>query len=84
MLTKSKEDDMANDTHQCKQSSFNAVPLAEEIRTTLPTDEAAYHLNRKQQTMRIWACQQNGPIQPIRVNGRLAWPTDAIRKLLGA
>ena len=74
---------MANDTDQCKQSSFNAVPLAEEIRTTLPTDEAAYHLNRKQQTMRIWACQQNGPIQPIRINGRLAWPTDAIRKLLG-
>ena len=75
---------MVNDIDQCKQSSVNAVPLAEEIRTALPTDEAAYHLNRKQQTMRIWACQQNGPIQPIRINGRLAWPTDAIRKLLGA
>ena len=75
---------MENDTDQSKQSSFNAVPLAEEIRTALPTDEAAYHLNRAQQTMRTWACQQNGPIQPIRINGRLAWPTDAIRKLLGA
>jgi hypothetical protein len=75
---------MAKDTDQCKHPTVNAVPLAKEIRTTLPTYEAAYHLNRKQQTMRIWACQQNGPIQPIRINGRLAWPTDAIRKLLGA
>ena len=73
---------MANDTDQCKQSSVNAVPLAEEIRTTLPTDEAAYHLNRKQQTMRIWACQQNGPIQPIRINGRLAWKVSDLRRLL--
>jgi hypothetical protein len=83
MLTKSKEDNMANDTDQHKKSGLNAVPLAEEIRATLPTNEAAYHLHREQQTMRIWACQQNGPIQPIRINGRLAWPTDAIRKLLG-
>ena len=73
---------MANDTDQCKQFSVNAVPLAEEIRTTLPTDEAAYHLNRKQQTMRIWACQQNGPIQPIRINGRLAWKVSDLRRLL--
>ena len=73
---------MANDTDQCKQSSVNAVPLAEEILTTLPTDEAAYHLNRKPQTMRIWACQQNGPIQPIRINGRLAWKVSDLRRLL--
>jgi hypothetical protein len=58
-------------------------PLAQELRTALATREAAHHLNRSPQTLRIWACRGEGPIQPIRVGGRLAWPVIAIRKLLG-
>jgi len=27
--------------------------------------------------------KQNGPLQPLRINGRLAWSLDAIRRLLG-
>ncbi len=57
-------------------------PLVNEIRSSLATREAAYHLSRSPQTLRVWACKGDGPIQPIRVGGRLAWPTDAIRKLL--
>lgn len=57
--------------------------LAEEDRQVVPTDCAAHHLNRSEQTLRIWACRQNGPLQPIRINGRLAWRTADIRKLLG-
>jgi hypothetical protein len=64
--------------------SFQPTALDRETRTTLPTHEAAFHLNRAQQTMRLWACQENGPIRPIRINGRLAWPVNAIRNLLGA
>jgi hypothetical protein len=30
-------------------------------------------LNRAPQTLRKWACLENGPIRPIRINGRLAW-----------
>ena len=59
------------------------VPLAHEVRATLPTSEAALHLGRAEQTLRIWACKECGPIRPLRINGRLAWPTDEIKKLCG-
>lgn len=58
------------------------TPLAQETRTAIPTDAAAHHLNRKGQTLRAWACLENGPIRPIRINGRLAWPVAEIRALL--
>lgn len=60
--------------------TFPALDL--ETRTTIPTAAAAYHLNRKSQTLRAWACLENGPIRPIRINGRLAWPTNEIKALL--
>lgn len=66
---------------QSKTLSFS--PIAQESRAVLPTKEAAFHLNRAEQTMRLWACHENGPIRPIRINGRLAWRTDDIRGLLG-
>lgn len=59
------------------------VPLAEESRAALPTPEAAFHLNRAQQTLRLWACREDGPIRPIRINGRLAWPVSELRRVLG-
>lgn len=49
---------------------------------TLPTNEAAAALNRAPQTLRKWACHEDGPIRPVRVNGRLAWHIADIRKLL--
>lgn len=57
------------------------TPLAQEQRTHVDTDTAAYWLSRKPQTMRIWALTGH-PIRPLRVNGRLAWPVGEIRKLL--
>ncbi|MEZ0192163.1 DNA-binding protein [Ralstonia solanacearum] len=51
-------------------------------RDALPTNEAATVLNRKDQTMRKWACLENGPIRPIRINGRLAWRVVDLAKLL--
>lgn len=57
--------------------------LEHELRSALPTREAALHLNRAQQTLRAWACLENGPIQPIRVNGRLAWPVEELKRVLG-
>jgi hypothetical protein len=58
--------------------------LDHEIRTVLGTAEAAFHLGRSPQTLRLWACTQTGPIQPLRVNGRLMWPVNEIKNLLGA
>ncbi|AEI78620.1 hypothetical protein CNE_1c33150 [Cupriavidus necator N-1] len=48
----------------------------------LPTDEAAAAINRKPQTLRKWACLENGPIRPVRINGRLAWRVADLMALL--
>jgi hypothetical protein len=64
-------------------SPSSLVPLAQETRLYLPTPEAALHLCRASQTLRMWASQENGPIRPTRVHGRLLWRTDEIRQLLG-
>jgi hypothetical protein len=58
-------------------------PLDAVTKPNLTTHEAGYYLNRAAQTLRLWACHENGPIRPIRVNGRLAWPVAELRKLLG-
>lgn len=59
-----------------------ATSLDQENRTTLPTREAAHHLNRKMQTLHTWACKENGPIRPARINGRLAWLVADIKRVL--
>lgn len=59
------------------------TPLAQEARATLPTSEAAMHLHRAEQTLRLWACREDGPVRPIRVNGRLAWPVADLKRVLG-
>jgi hypothetical protein len=63
--------------------TIQPVSLALEARATLPTPEAAFHLNRAQQTLRLWAMKGDGPIRPLRVAGRLAWPVAEIKKILG-
>lgn len=57
-------------------------PLDQVNRPAITTDEAAHYLNRKSQTLRTWACYENGPILPIRINGRLAWQVSEIKALL--
>jgi hypothetical protein len=58
------------------------TPLEQVTRPTVPTDAAAHYLNRRPQTLRAWACLENGPIRPVRVNGRLAWSVAGIKSLL--
>lgn len=59
-------------------------PLIETItRPTVDTAAAAYYLNRKQQTLRTWACFETGAVRPLRINGRLAWPVAELRRVLG-
>lgn len=47
------------------------------------TVAAAYYLNRRPQTLRGWACNEDGPIRPLRINGRLAWPVSELKRILG-
>lgn len=67
---------------QPHSKALTYTPLEWEARAVLPTPEAAFHLNRAQQTLRLWAMHENGPIRPLRVNGRLAWPVADIRRVL--
>ncbi|MBV8633479.1 MAG: DNA-binding protein [Burkholderiaceae bacterium] len=51
-------------------------------RDALPTADAADVLNRRPQTLRKWACFENGPIRPVRIHGRLAWKVADLAALL--
>ena len=57
-------------------------PLEQITRPVLTTGEAAHYLNRRPQTLRAWACLENGALRPVRINGRLAWKVSDIRALL--
>ena len=64
--------------------TIQLTPLALETRTTLPTSEAAAHLCRAQQTLRMWAMKSGtGPISCLRINGRLAWSVSDLKRVLG-
>lgn len=65
------------------ETTTNEFPPLESVtRPTVPTRQAAYYLDRKPQTLRIWAMRQH-PIRPVNVNGRLAWSVSDIKRLLG-
>ena len=57
--------------------------LALETRPTVDTAAAAHYLHLAPQTLRIYACKENGPLRPIRIKSRLHWATADIRRLLG-
>ena len=64
-------------------NTINHFPPRAGLHEVLPTNEAAAALNRAPQTLRKWACLENGPIRPIRINGRLAWRVSDLQQLLG-
>ena len=62
--------------------NFPELAAVAKGRDTLSTNEAAPTINRSPQTMRKWACLEQGPIRPIRINGRLAWRVSDLISLL--
>jgi hypothetical protein len=76
--------DLDGSSTVCKEATLlGEYPRLESVTLpTLTTVAAAFYLNRKPQTLRIWACY-GGPIRPLRVYGRLAWPVSEIRRVLG-
>ena len=79
---------MTNATQQQTSPLLNFLlaqspPLSEVTRPNLKTEEAAYYLNRRPQTLRAWACLENGPIRPRRIAGLLAWSTAEVKALAG-
>jgi hypothetical protein len=63
-------------------TDFPSLAVIAGGRDVLPTSEAAPAINRRPQTLRKWACLENGPIRPVRINGRLAWRVSDLKTLL--
>ena len=63
-------------------TTLNNLLNRADLPAVLPTDEAAAAINRAPQTLRKWACLENGPIRPVRINGRLAWRVADLQRLL--
>ncbi|QYG05006.1 DNA-binding protein [Janthinobacterium sp. PAMC25594] len=64
------------------QANNQYPALVCENRTVIDTNEAAFHLGRKPQTLRKWACHEDGPLRPIRIYGRLAWSVADIKRIV--
>ena len=77
MFNKRESENMQK--HQAPQQF---TPLELETRPTVDTAAAAYYLHLARQTLRIYACKENGPLRPVRISGRLHWKTEDIRHLL--
>ena len=60
-------------------------PLEQVTKPNLTTAELAYYSNMAEQTWRVKACYDTAPdgLRPLRVCGKLAWPTAGAKKLLG-
>lgn len=47
------------------------------------TEKAAKILGKSKNTLRKWACYENGPIRPVRLGRRLAWRISDLERILG-
>ena len=66
-----------------QQAKGRYPPLNTVTKPNLTTGEAAHYLDRKPQTLYCWACHEDGPMRPTRINGRLAWSTSTVKALAG-
>jgi len=73
----------ANQSQQAYTPPFPSLELV--AKPNLTTAELAYYSNMAEQTWRVKACYETFPdgLRPLRVCGRLAWPTAGAKKLLG-
>ncbi|WP_273361881.1 hypothetical protein [Simplicispira suum] len=71
------------EAHAPQQFNAPFPPLALVNKPNLTTAETAYYLNRRPQTLRGWACLENGPLRPTRIGGLLAWNTATVKALAG-
>jgi hypothetical protein len=68
-----------------QQFTAQYLPLEQVTKPNLTTAELAYYTNMAAQSWRVKACFDTAPegLRPLRVCGRLAWPTVGAKKLLG-
>lgn len=64
---------MTNPTPDTQYPALHSLTLS-----AVCTEQAAFYLQRRPQTLRKWAAR-GGPITPSRFYGRLQWPVAALR-----
>lgn len=67
------------------KSNLAFPPLESVTKPNLTTHEIAFYTNLTAQTWRVKACYDTVPdgLRPLRICGRLAWPTEAVKRWLG-
>ena len=67
------------------KSNLAFPPLESITKPNLTTHEIAFYTNLTAQTWRVKACYDTATdgLRPLRICGRLAWPTEAVKRLLG-
>lgn len=60
-------------------------PLESVTKPHLTTHELAHYTNLRPQTWRMKACYDSAPegLRPLKICGRLAWPTEVVKRWLG-
>ena len=69
-----------------KKKKPETFPTLESVtKPYLTTDELAHYTNLRPQTWRMKACYDSAPegLRPLRICGRLAWSTEAVKLWLG-
>ena len=72
-------------TRRAETNPQQFPPLESVTKPNLTTRELAFYSNMAEQTWRVKACYDTAPegLRPLRVCGKLAWPTAGVKKLLG-
>lgn len=73
---------MENEVEELAAAPKNFPPLDQETRTAIPINAAAFYLSRSPHTLYAWSSHENGPIKPVRINGRLLWRVADIKAAL--
>ncbi len=63
----------------------NRISIFDQIRTHISTEEAAFYLCLRPQTLRSWDCpsiKYEAPLKPIKIGNKLLWSVEDIKKLL--
>jgi hypothetical protein len=68
-------------TNQISPQDERALRERTGVEQTVDTATAALLTGYQPQTLRRWACEGSGPVQPRRVNGRLKWIVSELRAL---
>jgi hypothetical protein len=86
ILEKNMQTTLGSFTHvtpAAERRTAQYLPIESVNKPNLTTAECAFYLNRQPQTLRGWACHENGPLRPTRIGGLLAWSTATVKALTG-